>query len=59
MPKLQKVSGDIAIRSLEKIGFKKVRQRGSHFILKKQTPEGETGLFHYIRSWLWELCEAF
>jgi len=59
MPKLQKVSGDIAIRTLEKLGFKKVCQRGSHVILKKQTPEGEIGLFHCIRSWLSELCEAF
>ncbi len=43
MPKLQRVSGEAAIRSLEKIGFKKVRQRGSHVILKKQTSEGEIG----------------
>jgi predicted RNA binding protein YcfA (HicA-like mRNA interferase family) len=44
MPKLQKVSGEAAIRSLEKLGFKrKVRQRGSHVILKKQTSEGEIG----------------
>jgi predicted RNA binding protein YcfA (HicA-like mRNA interferase family) len=43
MPKLQKVSGEMAIRTLEKLGYKKVRQRGSHVILKKQTPEGEIG----------------
>jgi predicted RNA binding protein YcfA (HicA-like mRNA interferase family) len=35
MPKLQKVSGEVAIRTLEKLGFKRVRQRGSHVILKK------------------------
>ncbi|MEW6570548.1 MAG: type II toxin-antitoxin system HicA family toxin [Nitrospirota bacterium] len=43
MPKLQKVSGEIAILTLEKLGFKRIRQRGSHVILKKQTSEGEIG----------------
>jgi predicted RNA binding protein YcfA (HicA-like mRNA interferase family) len=43
MPKLQRVSGEAAIRTLEKLGFKQVRQRGSHVILKKQTSEGEIG----------------
>jgi predicted RNA binding protein YcfA (HicA-like mRNA interferase family) len=43
MPKLHKVSGEVAIRTLEKCGFKKIRQRGSHVILKKQTSEGEIG----------------
>ena len=43
MPKLQKVSGEVTIRTLEKLGFQKIRQRGSHVILKKQTPEGEIG----------------
>jgi predicted RNA binding protein YcfA (HicA-like mRNA interferase family) len=43
MPKLGKVSGEVAIRTLEKLGYRKVRQRGSHVILKKQTSEGEIG----------------
>jgi predicted RNA binding protein YcfA (HicA-like mRNA interferase family) len=43
MPKLQKVSGEVAIRTLEKLGFRRARQRGSHVILKKQTSEGEIG----------------
>jgi predicted RNA binding protein YcfA (HicA-like mRNA interferase family) len=43
MPKLQKVSGEVAIRTLEKLGFKRIRQRGSHVILKKQISEGEIG----------------
>jgi predicted RNA binding protein YcfA (HicA-like mRNA interferase family) len=43
MPKLQKISGEVAIRTLEKLGFKKVRQRGSHVLLQKQTSEGEIG----------------
>ena len=31
------------IRALERIGFVQIRQRGSHVILKRQTPAGETG----------------
>ncbi len=43
MPKLRRVSGRKAIRALERLGFFQVRQRGSHVILKKDTPEGERG----------------
>ena len=43
MPELRRVSGRDAIRALEKLGFEQVRQRGSHVILKKQTPEGDVG----------------
>lgn len=43
MPKLHRVSGKEAIRALERLGFVQVRQRGSHVILKRQTPEGEVG----------------
>lgn len=43
MPKLRRVSGQEAIRALERLGFRQVRQRGSHVVLKKQTPEGEVG----------------
>jgi len=43
MPKLRRVSGKEAIRALERLGFEKVRQRGSHVLLKKQTPEGAVG----------------
>ena len=50
MPKLHKVSGEAAIRALEKLGFKKVRQRGSHVILKKQTSEGEIGYVVPLRK---------
>lgn len=42
-PKLPRVSGEQAIRSLKRLGFVQMRQRGSHVILKKQTPEGEIG----------------
>lgn len=43
MPKLRRVSGQEAIRALERLGFEQVRQRGSHVVLKKQTPEGAVG----------------
>jgi len=43
MPELQKVSGEEAVQALARIGFSKVRQRGSHVMLKKQTAEGEFG----------------
>jgi predicted RNA binding protein YcfA (HicA-like mRNA interferase family) len=43
MPELHRVSEQEAIRALERLGFVQVRQRGSHVVLKKQTPEGEVG----------------
>lgn len=43
MAKLDRVSGKQAIRVLERLGFEQVRQRGSHVILTKQTPEGKVG----------------
>jgi predicted RNA binding protein YcfA (HicA-like mRNA interferase family) len=43
MLELRRVSGREAIRALEKLGFEQVRQRGSHVILKRQTPEGVVG----------------
>lgn len=43
MPRLRRVSGQEAIRVLEQLGFVQVRQRGSHIVLKKRTPEGDVG----------------
>lgn len=43
MPKLPRISGEQAIRALERLGFARVRQRGSHVVLKKQTAEGDVG----------------
>ena len=43
MPKSRRVAGRQAIRALEKMGFEQVRQRGSHVVRKKQTPEGAVG----------------
>lgn len=35
MPKLPRVTATEAIKALEKLGFVKVRQKGSHVIMKK------------------------
>lgn len=43
MPKLPRVSGAEAIRSLVRLGFVQVRQRGSHVVLKRIGPTGITG----------------
>jgi predicted RNA binding protein YcfA (HicA-like mRNA interferase family) len=41
MPKLPRVRAIEVIRALERLGFKQVRQKGSHVILKKQITIGE------------------
>ena len=43
MPKPPRLSGDETIRRLEKAGFIRVRQRGSHVVMKRSTPDGEVG----------------
>lgn len=43
MPKLPRVSGAEAIRVFERLGFRQVRQRGSHVVLKRVGPERVTG----------------
>jgi predicted RNA binding protein YcfA (HicA-like mRNA interferase family) len=43
MPKLPRISGEKAIRTLKNFGFEAVRQQGSHVVLKKKTVEGEIG----------------
>lgn len=43
MPRLPRVSGDQAIRALERIGFVQVRQRGSHVVLRRRMPDGDVG----------------
>ena len=43
MPELRKLSGREVVRALTKAGFKPKRQRGSHLILTKETPEGKIG----------------
>ncbi len=36
MPKLPRVKAEEVIRALERLGFERVRQRGSHVIMKRQ-----------------------
>jgi predicted RNA binding protein YcfA (HicA-like mRNA interferase family) len=43
MPRLPRISGNELVRALERLGFVRVRQTGSHVVLKKQTFEGEIG----------------
>ena len=35
MPKLPRISGEEAVRALQKLGFVVVRQRGSHKIMRR------------------------
>ena len=43
MPSLRQVPGQDAVRALERLGFKVVRTRGSHVVLRKETPDGPVG----------------
>jgi predicted RNA binding protein YcfA (HicA-like mRNA interferase family) len=43
MPKLPVVSGSEAVKAFGRLGFYIDRQRGSHIVLKKLTPQGERG----------------
>ena len=43
MSRLPRISGQEAIRALERLGFVQVRQKGSHVALRKQTPSGVVG----------------
>jgi predicted RNA binding protein YcfA (HicA-like mRNA interferase family) len=36
MPRLPRISGNEAVRALERLGFIQARQTGSHIVLKKQ-----------------------
>ena len=43
MPSLRNLSGQEVAKILSKAGFRPVRQKGSHLILVKDTPQGKTG----------------
>jgi predicted RNA binding protein YcfA (HicA-like mRNA interferase family) len=43
MPKMPRTSSKEAIRALERLGFDRVRQTGSHVVMKKETEDGEIG----------------
>ncbi|MBI1973268.1 type II toxin-antitoxin system HicA family toxin [Candidatus Micrarchaeota archaeon] len=45
MASLRKISGSDCIRILcNKFGFYAVRQKGSHVVLRKETPQGSIGV---------------
>jgi len=43
MPKLPRISSKKAIKALERLGFERIRQTGSHIIMKKIIPDGQIG----------------
>jgi predicted RNA binding protein YcfA (HicA-like mRNA interferase family) len=44
MPSLRKISGKECLKILcNKFGFEVIRQRGSHVLIKKETPQGKIG----------------
>ena len=43
MPKIPLVSGKEAVKALQRFGFVFIRQKGSHAILRRDTPEGVRG----------------
>ena len=44
MPKLSKISGKECVKILcNKFGFRVARQKGSHIVLRKDTPQGAVG----------------
>jgi len=43
-PKLPRISGEEAIRALQRLGFVAIRQRGSHVVLKKQDADFNEGI---------------
>lgn len=43
MPKIPLVSGKEAVKALQHLGFMFIRQRGSHAILRRETPDGARG----------------
>ena len=43
MPDLPHLSGREILRVLEQLGFVQARQKGSHVVMKKSTPEGSVG----------------
>ncbi|MCT7950986.1 type II toxin-antitoxin system HicA family toxin [Ancylothrix sp. C2] len=41
MPRLPRISGQEAVRTLERLGFIRVRQTGSHVVLRKAVEGGD------------------
>jgi len=43
MSKIPLVSGKEAVKALRRLGFEFIRQKGSHVILCRETPDGKIG----------------
>jgi predicted RNA binding protein YcfA (HicA-like mRNA interferase family) len=43
MGKYKRLSGKQIVKALERMGYKQVRQRGSHVVMKRILPEGAVG----------------
>lgn len=43
MPKPPLVSGKEAVKALQRLGFVSIRQKGSHAVLRRETPDGTRG----------------
>lgn len=43
MPNLRTLSGIDTIKALEHLGFRQVRQKGSHVVVRKETTQGAFG----------------
>jgi predicted RNA binding protein YcfA (HicA-like mRNA interferase family) len=43
MVKLKRISGKETVKALERMGFFQARQRGSHVVMKKISPDGAVG----------------
>ena len=50
MPKLPRVSGAEAQRALERLGFQKVRQSGSHVVMKRESKGCELPMHSEIKT---------
>jgi len=60
MPKLRRVSGAEAIRALERLSFKKVRQRGGHVVLRSKRRKALLDAWSLCAvSWQSAHCVAF
>jgi predicted RNA binding protein YcfA (HicA-like mRNA interferase family) len=42
MPKLPRISSRECVRALEKVGFYFVRQKGSHIVMRRDSPFAQT-----------------
>jgi predicted RNA binding protein YcfA (HicA-like mRNA interferase family) len=43
VPELPRISGQEAVDALERLGFRRVRQRGSHVVMRRDTADDSRG----------------